>query len=96
MSNQFKKAIIDDIVPHKIEEGLQINLLDLFESAMKSVATTLIREAHFETSDFATAKMRNCEGFSLQLKKIKIEGTSAWLGTYQRGEQHLTVCGHLE
>ncbi len=96
MSNRFKKAIIDDVIPHNIENGMQQNLLDLFESAMKSMGTTLIREARFETSDFATAKMRNCEGFSLQLKKIKLEGASAWLGTYQRGEQHLTICGHLE
>ena len=35
MSNRYKKAIIDDVVPHNIDAALQDNLLELFESAMK-------------------------------------------------------------
>ena len=60
MSNQFKKAIVDDVASRHIDASLQDNLLDLFESAMKSVAMTLVREAKFDTTDFATAKMRGC------------------------------------
>ena len=63
MSNRYKKAMIEDTVSHGIDEDEQSNLLDLFEHAMKSIATTLAREARFDTSDFATAKERNCEGF---------------------------------
>ncbi|MDR2452036.1 MAG: hypothetical protein LBE85_09805, partial [Candidatus Accumulibacter sp.] len=61
MSNRFKKAVIDDVTARNIDASQQENLLDLFESAMKSVATTLVREAKFDTTDFATAKMRGCE-----------------------------------
>jgi hypothetical protein len=96
MSNQFKKAIIDDIVPHNIDESLQDHLLDLFESAMKSVATTLVREANFETSDFATAKLRNCEGFALSLKRTFANSRTEWIGIFQRADQRLDVMGHLE
>ena len=56
MSNRFKHAVIDDVTSHNIDASLQDNLLDLFESAMKSVATTLACEAKFDTADFATAK----------------------------------------
>lgn len=56
MSYRFKSAIIDDVIARNINADLQVNLLDLFESAMKSVATTLVREAKFETTDFVTAK----------------------------------------
>ena len=55
MSNRFKRAVIDDVTPRNIDASLQDHLLDLFESAMKSVATTLVREAKFDTTDFATA-----------------------------------------
>ena len=43
MSNQFKKAVIDDVSCRSIDETLQASLLDLFEYAMKTAATTLGR-----------------------------------------------------
>jgi hypothetical protein len=95
MSNRFKQAIIDDITGSNIDANLQENLLDLFASAMKSVAVTLIREATFNTSDFATAKARNCEGYTLTMKRFNAEKT-AWTGTFQRNEERLTVIGHVE
>jgi hypothetical protein len=95
MSNRFKTAIIDDATGHNISDNLRENLLDLFESAMKSVAVTLIREAHFDTTDFATAKRRDCMGFALTMKRLNAERT-AWTGTFQRGEDKLEVVGHLE
>jgi hypothetical protein len=36
--------------------NLQDHLLDLTESAMESVATTLVREAKFDTTGFATGQ----------------------------------------
>ena len=53
MSNLFKKAVIDDVSSSSIDEALKASLLDLFESAMKMVAPTLVREAKFDISDFA-------------------------------------------
>lgn len=96
MSNRYKKAIIDDVLPHNIDPALQDNLLDLFESAMKAVATTLVREARFETTDFASAKMRGCEGFTLIVSRARNDSRTDWSGTFQRGDERLDVMGHLE
>lgn len=96
MSNRHKKAIIDDVVPHNINADLQHNLLDLFESAMKTVATTLVREARFETRDFASAKRRGCEGFTLLVSRARTDSRTDWSGIFQRGDERLEVMGHLE
>lgn len=96
MSNQFKKAVIDDVSSRSIDEALQASLLDLFEYAMKTAATTLVREAKFDTSNFATAKERNCEGFELLMNRARTDSRNEWVGAFQRGEQRLDVIGHLE
>lgn len=96
MSNKFKSAIIDDVTSRNIDASMQDALLDLFESAMKSVATTLVREAKFDTSDFATAKARGCEGFTLLVSRARAESRDGWIGAFQRDQQSLDVIGHLE
>ena len=67
-----------------------------FEHAMKSIATTLAREARFETSDFATAKERNCEGFQLTLQRLRNDGRDVWKGQFSRAEQQLAVTASFE
>ncbi len=96
MSNRFKRAVIDDVTSRNIDVRQQDYLLDLFESAMKSIATTLVREAKFDTSDFATAKTRDCDSFALLLSRVRTDSRIGWIGAFQRGEQHLDVIGHLE
>ncbi|GAB1233508.1 hypothetical protein UT4_19760 [Ferrigenium sp. UT4] len=96
MSNRFKKAVIDDVTSRNIDSDLQDNLLDLFEAAMKSVAKTLVREAKFDTTDFATAKMRGCEGFTLLVSRARVDSRDSWFGAFQRGDERLDVIGHLE
>lgn len=96
MSSRFKRAVIEDIASHGIDEKEQSNLLDLFEYAMKSIATTLVREAIFDTSDFATATERNCEGFQLTFQRLRIDGRYVWKGQLSRAKQQLTVTGSLE
>ena len=63
---------------------------------MKSIATTLAREARFDMSDFATAKERNCEGFQLTLQRLHVDGRDVWQGRFSRAEQRLTVIASLE
>ena len=92
----FKRAVIDDVISRNIDASQQDYFLDLFESAMKSVDTTLVREAKFNTSDFATAKTRDCEGFAILLSPVRTDSRTGWLGAFQRGEQHLNVIGNLE
>ncbi len=65
MSTRYKKAVIDDVSARNIDKGTETNLLDLFDCAMKSIASTLVCEAKFSTTDFATAKDCDCEGFAL-------------------------------
>ena len=96
MSNRFKRAVIDDLTSSNIDVSQEDYLLDLFESAMKSVATTLVREAKFDTSDFATAKTRDCDGFAMLLSRARTDSRTGWIGAFQRGTQHLDVIGHLE
>ncbi len=96
MNNRFKSAIIDDVSSRNIDASLQGHLLDLFESAMKSVATTLVREAKFDTTDFATAKRRGCEGFTLLVSRTRADSRDVWFGAFQRGDERLDVIGHLE
>ncbi len=96
MSNRFKRAVIDDVTPRNIDASLQDHLLDLFESAMKSVATTLVREARFDTTDFATAKELSCEGFTLLVSRTRADSRYGWFGALQRGDERLDVIGHLE
>ena len=96
MSNRFKHAVIDDVTSRNIDAGLQNHLLDQFESAMKSLATTLVREAKFDTSDFATAKARDCEAFTLLVSRTRTDSRDCWFGAFQRGDQRLDVIGHLE
>ncbi len=71
-----------------IDEDEQSNLLDLFEHAMKSIATKLAREARFDTGDFATAKERNCEGFQLTLQRLRIGDRNVWQGQFSRANSN--------
>ena len=96
MSNRFKRAVIDDVTSRNIDVSQQDYLLDLFESAIKSIAITLLREAKFDTSDFATAKTRNCDGFALLVSQARADSRNEWFGAFHRGEQRLDVIGHLE
>lgn len=96
MRSTYKHAVIDDVQSRNIDDKLRENLLDLFESAMKSVSVTLAREATLDMSDFATAKKRNCEGFKLVMARTRGDSSYAWFGAFQRGDQRLEVIGHLE
>ncbi|TXH00098.1 MAG: hypothetical protein E6R09_09440 [Rhodocyclaceae bacterium] len=95
-SNRFKKAVIDDGIPCHVDQNLEQHLFELFIAAMRSVSCTLVREAKFNTDDFASAKERNCLGFSLSMKRVFPNSRDSWSGTFERGEQTLNVLGHME
>jgi hypothetical protein len=96
MQSTYKQAVIDDVRSRNIDDKLRENLLDLFESAMRSVSVTLVREATFDMSDFATARERNCEEFKLVLARTRANSSHSWFGAFQRGDERLEVIGHLE
>jgi len=96
MTNRYKRAVIEDITCIGIDDATQSNLLDLFEHAMKSIATTLAREARFDTSDFASAKQHGCGGFHLIVSRLRADNRETWRGEFSKGDQQLTVFGCLE
>ena len=96
MSNRFKKVIIDDVTSTNLAPGLQDDMLDLFESALQSIVTTLTREAVFDTSDFATAARRECTGYTLRILRVKLESGVSWHGKFTKDAQRMEVMGHLE
>jgi len=55
-----------------------------------------VREAKFDTTDFATAKRRGCEGFTLLVSRTRSDCREGWCGVFQRGDERLDVIGHLE
>jgi hypothetical protein len=71
-------------------------MMHKFPFAMKTVATTLVREGKFDISDFASAKERGCQGFLLLVSRARSDSRNEWFGAFQRGEQRLVVIGHLE
>ncbi len=100
MSNRYKKAVIDDVVSHSISPNQQENLLDLFEYTMKSVAVTLVREAKFNTSDFAVAKHNGYADFEFSMTRVDLDDRKItrdmWRGEFKKGDQRLAVLGSLE
>jgi hypothetical protein len=49
-----------------------------------------------DTSDFATAKQANCDGYQLTLQRLQVDGRDVWQGQFSRAEQRLTVIASLE
>ena len=96
MSNRFKKVIIDDVTLTNLAPGLQDDLLDLFESALQSIVCTLIREAVFDTTDFATAARRGCTGYTLCIIRVTLESGVSWHGEFTKDSQRMEVIAHLE
>jgi hypothetical protein len=96
MTKRYKKTVIEDIASQGINAIEQSNLLDLFEYAVKSIATTLACEARFDTSEFASAQQRGCGGFQLLLSRLYANDQETWRGDFTRGDQQLTVIGSLE
>lgn len=95
MRKNFYKAVIHDIVSMGLSENEQESLIDLFESLMKSTSS-LVRQACFNTTDFATAKSRGVEGFDLTLIRVDTNGQEFWEGKFTKGQQLLELLGSLE
>ena len=96
MSNRFKKIIIDDVTSTNLAPGLQDGLLDLFESALQSIVCTLVREAVFDTTDFATAARRGSTGYALRIIRVTHATVQSWHGEFTKDTQRMEVIAHLE
>jgi hypothetical protein len=88
-------AVIDDVFSRNIDAKLQEHLLDLFRSAMVSVATTLALESKFDTTDFVGSKDLGCDGFKLRMGRVSTNPRDFWFGAFRRSNERLDVVGHL-
>ena len=95
MSKLFYKATIEDIQNDQCTEAEMENLLDIFESTVKRMATTLARKAWFELADYATAKQRGIDRFTLMVERREVSGQEQWYGTFENGSKKLKIIGTL-
>ena len=58
MTNRDERPMFSDVSANGIDAEKQSCLLEIFESAMKSITDTLVHEARFNMADFATATNR--------------------------------------
>lgn len=91
MSRKFHTISIEDVCATDLSSQEQQHLLDLFESAVRCLLPTPVREAHFETADFASARQRGVLGFSLHVVLQARGEPSVWQGSFTRNGQRLDV-----
>lgn len=96
MIKNNEKTVISDVSFHSIDTENQSCLLEFFEAAIKSISPTLVYEARFNTSDFATAKERGCDGFDLVVRRVCVDGQVHWRGQFELGDKWLNVTGRLD
>lgn len=80
--NAHKRAVIDDVSYHRIDEALREPLLKLFEYAMRSIATTYAREAVFDFADIDSAKGTPCARYYVRLERTPLDNPNGvfWCG----------------
>lgn len=96
MSKLFYKAMIEDVQNDRCSDAEIENLLDVYESTVKRIATTLARRSWFELTDFATTKQRGIDRFTLMIERRHISGQEQWWGTFEYGSKKLKVIATLE
>lgn len=95
MGKLFYKAIIGDIQNNKCTDQELENLLDIFEYTIRYMATTLARKSWYELKDYATAKQRGIDRFTLVLEKRIICDQEQYWGIFEHGNRKLKVIGTL-
>lgn len=96
MSKIYYRAIIEDVQNEKCTESEISSLLDVFEYAVKTIATTLAKKAWFDLKDFSTAKERGIDRFTLSLHKQTINKQEQWTGVFEYGQKKVRILGVLE
>jgi hypothetical protein len=74
----------------------QSRLLALFQSAVRSIEGSHVREARFYTDDFEAVESRRAVGFVLTVRRIVSGGSTLWQGAFERAGQRLDVLGSTE
>lgn len=91
------KMIVEDCT--KTDSCIQAELealIGIFEYSAKKISCTLARKAWFELSDFATAKERGVERFTLLLSRETDGENEKWHGKFEYGSKTIKIVGTLE
>lgn len=96
MSKLFYRTRIEDIVNTKCTDTELNALLDVFEYTVKKMAITLARKSWYELKDYATAKQRGIDRFTMMLERKDILGQEQWYGIFLNDNKSLSVIGTLE
>jgi len=96
VSKLHYKALIEDCVNDKCSTVEQENLLAIYGSTVKRLATTLARKACYELADFAGAKEQGIDGFSLVIEKQEFKDGEHWVGVFKSGYKNLKIIARLE
>ncbi len=91
------KMIIEDCT--KTDSCTQAELealISLFEHNAKQTSGTFARKAWFDLTDFAIAKQKGVDRFSLLLMREQANGKEKWIGKFEYGSKHLKIVGVLE
>lgn len=96
MSKLFYKAMIEDVQNDKCTDTEIEALLDTYAHTVKRMATTQARRSWYELEDFASAKARGINRFTLMLERRTVAGQEQWWGTFEYGQKKLKVMATLE
>ena len=91
------KIIIEDCT--KTDSCTQAELealIGLFEHNAKQTSSTFARKAWFDLTDFAIAKQKGVDRFSLLLMREQSNGKEKWIGKFEYGSKCVKIVGVLE
>jgi hypothetical protein len=101
MSKLFSKVIIENIEKYNCNEEEAASLVDIYNSTVKKMATTLARRAFYELRDFASIRvvdeLKRYKDHSLEIEKCQ-SSISRYIGTFtdSEGKKILKVIVVLE
>ena len=101
MSKLFSKVIIENIEKYNCNEEEAASLVDIYNSTVKKMATTLARRAFYELRDFASIRvvdeLKGYKDYSLEIEKCQ-SSIFRYIGTFtdSEGKKILKVIVVLE
>jgi hypothetical protein len=96
MSKRYYTLSFEDIHAQGCNASEQTELLEIFNSTAKLMATTLARRAEYDLKDFYRAKERGVDGFTLAIDRHLVCGQEQWWGEFKAEGRVLRVVGTLE
>lgn len=91
MSSRNRVKIVEDIIADNASARVVDHLIDVFGYAVERIAPTLARTAAFRLEDFATARKRGIAGFTLELRRERVDDREIWIGEFEKAGQRVRI-----